>query len=261
MGPSRCATATGKAGGSRAISDPRPAAAAPPRNPPRRLLPRLLGRAALAVALIVAGAAAIVASDLDAYWPLDLRDEPGVLTQWRIRLLAAQPEVCLRTLARSGIGASPAAQRPRAEGCGYEDGVTLAKGALAATPVLRCSAAAAYATWERHVVQPAARRLLGAGVAEIRTFGTFACRDIAGRPGRRSQHATANAVDVSGFRLSDGRVVTVLGDWSRGGASADFLREVRDGACGLFSGVLSPDWNEAHRDHFHFDMGRVEICR
>lgn len=200
-------------------------------------------------------------SDLDAYWPLDLNEKPGLLTQWRIRLLAAQPEVCFRTLARSDVAASLAPARPEANGCGYDDGVTLTRGALAATPVLRCSAAAAYAAWERHVVRPAAERLLGARVTEIRTFGTFACRDIAGRPGRRSQHATANAVDVSGFALSDGRVVTVLGQWEDGGAPGKFLREVRDGACGLFSGVLSPDWNAAHRDHFHFDMGRLDICR
>jgi hypothetical protein len=29
---------------------------------------------------------------------------------------------------------------------------------------------------------------------------------------------------------------------------------VRNGACQLFATVLSPDYNEAHRDHLHFDQ-------
>ena len=41
------------------------------------------------------------------------------------------------------------------------------------------------------------------------------------------------------------------------------LRRVRDGACRGFSTVLSPEYNAAHRDHFHFDMaGRWGgVCR
>ena len=203
---------------------------------------------------------AIVWSDPDAYWPLDLREPPGMLTQWRIRLLASEPLVCQRVLARSNFAASLVPERPVANGCGYDDAVALSGGALDGAPPMRCATAAAYATWLAHVVQPAAERRLGARVKSVRTFGSFSCRDIAGRPGRRSQHATANAIDVAGFELSDGRVVTVLRDWDDTAAGA-FLREVRDGACGLFAGVLSPDWNEAHRDHFHLDLGRAEICR
>jgi hypothetical protein len=176
-------------------------------------------------------------------------------------VLAATPEACFRTLDRSNIPAAPAPPRPIANGCGYEDGAALTGGPLATTPVMRCAAAAAYATWIGHVVQPAAERRLGARVVTVRELGTFACRDIAGRPGRRSQHATANAIDVAGFELSDGRSITVLGDWGGQGEAGRFLHEVRDGACGLFAGVLSPDWNDAHRDHLHLDMGRLDICR
>jgi hypothetical protein len=46
----------------------------------------------------------------------------------------------------------------------------------------------------------------------------------------------------------------VLGDWEDQDGKAAFLREVRDGACPLFATVLSPDYNAAHRDHFHFDQ-------
>ena len=39
------------------------------------------------------------------------------------------------------------------------------------------------------------------------------------------------------------------------------LRRVRDGACGWFRAVLSPDYNAAHRDHLHLDYGRWSTCR
>jgi hypothetical protein len=86
-------------------------------------------------------------------------------------------------------------------------------------------------------------------------FGSYSCRRIYGRDaGTWSEHATADAVDVAGFRLADGRRITVVGDWRREGAKAAFLHEVRDGACQLFATTLSPDYNAAHRDHLHLDQ-------
>jgi hypothetical protein len=35
---------------------------------------------------------------------------------------------------------------------------------------------------------------------------------------------------------------------------ANFLRRLHRGACGTFGTVLGPEANEAHRDHFHFDL-------
>lgn len=214
--------------------------------------------------MVVGVTAAIVASDLDRYWPLDLRDPPGVFTQWRIRALAASPDQCRRVLARSEIEVRAASPRPLVGGCGYVDGVvpTAASVALDAPPAMRCALAAAVAAWERRVVEPAALKHLGSKLVEIRHFGSYSCRNVYGRAtGRRSQHATANALDVAAFRLADGRTISVLGDWSDGGARGAFLREVRDGACDLFAGVLSPDYNAAHRDHFHFDLGPYDVCR
>ena len=42
--------------------------------------------------------------------------------------------------------------------------------------------------------------------------------------------------------------------WKIRSGEARFLRRVRDGACDLFSTVLSPDYNSAHADHFHLDQ-------
>lgn len=246
-------------------TDQAPPAVPPPPKPPRRpILGRLVARGLLGLALVFGAAAAIVLSDLDRHWPLDLREPPGAFTQWRIRALGAAPETCARVLARSGLAAPPAPDRPPADGCGYADGVAPsdASFALDAPPVMRCALAAATAAWERHVVQPAARKRFGVAVAGITHFGSYSCRNIYHRSsGRRSQHATANALDVSGFRLADGRTVSVRGDWRDAGPKGLFLRDVRDGACGLFAAVLSPDYNAAHRDHFHFDLGPFDACR
>ena len=61
--------------------------------------------------------------------------------------------------------------------------------------------------------------------------------------------------------LDDGRRIRVRSDWSGGGVEAAFLRDLRDGACEWFDVVLGPDYNAAHRDHFHFDRGRGRVCR
>ena len=61
--------------------------------------------------------------------------------------------------------------------------------------------------------------------------------------------------------LDGGRTVSVLRDWDDGGEKGAFLRDLRAGACRVFSAVLSPDYNAAHANHFHFDLGRWSVCR
>ena len=125
-----------------------------------------------------------------------------------------------------------------------------------AEPTVTCPLAAAWVLFERHTLQPAASRHFGVPVRSTRHLGTYACRNVYHRPaGRRSEHATANAIDVSGFVLADGREVSLARHWSGSGPEAAFLREVRDGACRWFRAVLGPDHNAEHRDHFHLDRG------
>ena len=70
-----------------------------------------------------------------------------------------------------------------------------------------------------------------------------------------------NALDVSAFRLDDGRRVSVLDGWQGPAEQQAFLAQVQEGACALFRGVLGPDYNAAHRNHFHLDMGPYGLCR
>jgi hypothetical protein len=122
---------------------------------------------------------------------------------------------------------------------------------------MTCPVAANFAAWARYAVQPAARQYLGADVVRIETFGTYSCRNIGGgASGRLSEHSFGNAVDVSGFVLSNGRKISVLNEWNSGGKEQEFLRRLHQSACRRFTTVLGPDYNAAHRDHFHFDMAR-----
>jgi hypothetical protein len=126
---------------------------------------------------------------------------------------------------------------------------------------MTCNLAANFAAWARYGVQPAARLILGAEIERIETFGTYNCRPIAGS-GKLSEHAHSNAVDVSAFVLSDGRRITIEQGWNGDRQTRQFLEIVRASACKRFRTVLSPDYNVAHRDHFHFDMGgRGGFCR
>ena len=117
------------------------------------------------------------------------------------------------------------------------------------------------------MVQPAAEQILGKPVATIQHLGSYSCRRIYGRAeGNFSEHATADAIDISGFILEDGKRISVARDWRGEGKEAIFLRAVRDGACQLFSTTLSPDYNAAHHDHLHLDQaerGRLggRLCR
>ncbi|KEZ16332.1 Extensin family protein [Sphingobium yanoikuyae] len=126
---------------------------------------------------------------------------------------------------------------------------------------MTCNLAANFAAWSRYAVQPAARLILGAEIEKIETFGTYNCRPIAGS-GKLSEHAHSNAIDVSAFVLSDGRRISVEKDWHGDKRTRQFLEVVHASACKRFNTVLSPDYNAAHHDHFHFDMGgRGGFCR
>ena len=76
-----------------------------------------------------------------------------------------------------------------------------------------------------------------------------------------STHATADAVDITGFRFADGRQLRLISDWDSSGRDAAFLRAARDGACDWFGLTLSPDFNALHADHFHLQARGWGGCR
>lgn len=123
-----------------------------------------------------------------------------------------------------------------------------------------CPLAVSYALFEHHGLQPLAREFFGQPVTRVEHFGSFACRTIGGSR-RWSRHASANALDIGAFRLADGRSISLSGHWRGEGDEARFLRAVRDAACEHFQGVLGPEYNAAHHDHFHLEVGGFGLCR
>src|SRR6516225_2334468 len=76
--------------------------------------------------------------------------------------------------------------------------------AYAAT--LTCAMVPALESWRAEKVQTAAAVVYGQPVVEMHTLGSYSCRRMNNGTGTAmiSEHAFANAIDVSGFTLADG---------------------------------------------------------
>lgn len=195
--------------------------------------------------------------------PLDVRADPNFLTRYKLMRLRDDPQLCDQVLSTSGLRVARQADSPDAK-CPLANTVRVQGGevALSSSFLASCRLAVSFALFERHALQPAAQAIYGQSVSRVDHLGSFACRNVYGREnGRRSQHASADALDIAGFRLADGRAINVLKDWPKDNQDAKFLRQVRQGACDTFSVVLSPDYNAAHRNHFHLDVGPWSVCR
>jgi hypothetical protein len=130
------------------------------------------------------------------------------------------------------------------------------------TPLLTCGMALALASFE-HIVQEEAARAYRSRVVRIEQLGTYSCREIAAYPGWVSEHSYANAIDLSRFILKNGTTIDVQRDFDEGDAppgrpAGAFLRAVsqRGNDEDVFSHVLTPFFNAAHRNHFHLDLSR-----
>ena len=178
---------------------------------------------------------------------------------------------CLSELGQARANFSPLPDRYYGAGCSTVGTVQLAglQGDNAVFAVrglgpVTCPLAETLAGWARFGVDRAARQILGSPLVRIETMGSYACRNVSGNAsssGRRSAHATANAVDVAGFDLVDGRRILVTANWNDPDpAVRQFLRTVRGSACKRFTTVLSPDYNAAHHDHLHVEVGSSRFC-
>ena len=70
------------------------------------------------------------------------------------------------------------------------------------------------------------------------------------KPGRQTSDISADPKAIPATPLA-GRPDAVTHS-----AEAQFLRRLHKGACTQFGTVLGPEANEAHRDHFHFDLAQ-----
>ena len=179
---------------------------------------------------------------------------------------------CDALLAKSGVrfrpGSIPVRTQASGHTCGapqvviYEDGP--GEAAYNFAPAVTCQMALALARFET-VLQEEAESVLGTKVARIHQGGTYACRKMA-RFSMVSEHASANAIDIRGFSLADGRRITVKRHFGKldaepATAEARFLRRVARRLYdeNVFSVVLTPYWDKLHADHFHLDQARYRV--
>jgi hypothetical protein len=243
-------------------------------QPPRRsrIVPVILGRLAISSLLglvilagLIWGQVIAIPNRLNPFTPLRIADDVSWLTRFKLARLERDGRQCRKVLADSAVSHRSVPDRHMEQGCGLTDAVEVSRSSVSLSRefTATCSLAVAWALFETHVLRPAARQHFGQDVVRVTHFGTYACRNVNHRTGgRRSEHATANAIDIAGFVLADGQQITVQNDWAGGSARRSvFLRTLRNGACDFFDVVLSPDYNEAHHDHFHLDMGSYRACR
>jgi hypothetical protein len=99
--------------------------------------------------------------------------------------------------------------------------------------VVNCRIVAKLHDWIRDSLQPAAEQDLKSRITRIVTVSSYDCRNRIGSTNTRiSEHAYANAIDISAVVTADGRTIDVLTNWGptardlrKQSASADTGRE------------------------------------
>ncbi|MGB1642638.1 MAG: extensin family protein [Paracoccaceae bacterium] len=114
---------------------------------------------------------------------------------------------------------------------------------LSSPVTLNCSTALNLANWLEEI-----------GASEVEHFGSYNCRTIRGSS-IMSQHSYGSAIDIASINGA-----SVLFDWANSAEKSEFLKHAGKTACNHFSNVLTPDYNQAHKDHFHLDDGYFSAC-
>jgi hypothetical protein len=196
--------------------------------------------------------------------PLDLRAAPDVFLRYKLRRLGEDPARCRAALRDAGAVFAPLPDHEEASGCGWRDAVRLSAigdARLSSPAMLSCSLTASLVLFHRQVLQPEAEAAFGSPVRVVEHVGSYACRNIYHRDqAPLSRHARADAIDLTGFRLADGRRLSIQRDWD-GARAGPFLRRLQQQGCRYFGALFGPDYNAAHRTHFHAQGSGFGFCR
>jgi len=194
--------------------------------------------------------------------PVNLNASPGWIAHWQLGRLGQDRQRCRTALATTSEKVTPLTDRKIDDACGFTNVVRVERSAVPFSPrtTATCGLAAAL-VWYQAALQRAAMAEMHARLMRVDQLGTFACRNVNSEAvGPRSQHATANAIDIAGFAFANGRSATVAQDYGKDSPEGRFLDSAHDAACTLFNTVLGPRYNRLHANHFHLDMGPYRIC-
>lgn len=203
-------------------------------------------------------------SHYNPFTPLSLDDPPGPITQYKLRRLT--PEACASLLSQANhkalIRTQPVADSAGA--CPLHNVVRVrdfGPVSLNSSFLASCPLALSSALFVSQQARPLTRTWTGSELVRIEHLGSYACRNIYHRPdARRSEHATAEALDISAFRLANGERVTILHGW-RSTKTQPWLQALLTASCGYYGNGLGPEYNAAHANHFHLGMGGFGLCR
>lgn len=210
---------------------------------------------------------------LPAHWnpraPLELTHPMNQVTRWKLAQLNESGASCLEVLDSAPdnfLEYLALDDYTPIENCPLSNVVRVSETGVRFSSqfTIACPLLVRWIMFEYQQLVPLALSHLDSAIDQVDHLGTFACRNVYGREtGRRSQHATASAFDIAGFRLENGEDINILRDWDNPEAptKADFLRDVHEAACGYFGTVLGPDYNAPHANHFHVDNSRFGLCR
>ena len=154
-------------------------------------------------------------------------------------------------------------------GCGGEDLVRLeaivlpdmSRVAVKPAAILRCAMASEVANWVRTDMAPIAAAQ-GSKLAELDNFNSYECRGRNRVVGAKlSEHGRANALDIRGLALANGRTISLTDRAVPRGLREQVLGTV----CARFSTILGPGSDWYHEDHVHLDLaprrGNMKICQ
>ena len=123
-------------------------------------------------------------------------------------------------------------------------------------PTLNCIFAKQFTAWVADIAAPVVRAHAGDALAAISTGPGYECRNRNGDTTTKiSEHAFGNAVDIASFNLPGKKNFPVANVAKSQNAESRWLMALRISACGYFTTVLGPGSNEAHAEHYHFDLG------
>ncbi|KPU06563.1 extensin [Enterobacter cloacae subsp. cloacae] len=203
-------------------------------------------------------------SHYNPFTPLSLDDPPGPITQYKLRRLT--PEACASLLSQANqkalIRTQPVADSAGA--CPLHNVVRVrdfGPVSLNSSFLASCPLALSSALFVSQQARPLTKTWTGSELVRIEHLGSYACRNIYHRPdARRSEHATAEALDISAFRLANGEQVTILHGW-RSTKTQPWLQALLTASCGYYGNGLGPEYNAAHANHFHLGMRGFGLCR
>lgn len=229
-------------------------------------------RGLITVALLagLAAGAALLWPRLPAWWnpfaPLSVSDPPTLVTRYKLSRLS-NDRACMAVMESARKAGLVSFTRPGSSdgSCPLVDPLRITgfgEVRLSASFLSSCPLAVSSTMLVSQTLKPGVKEELGSPLVRIDHLGSYACRNVYHRAqGRLSEHASADAWDVSGFRLADGTRISVLRDWPQQTPAGRWLQRVFAEGCVWYGNALGPEYNAAHANHFHLGMRGFRLCR